>query len=471
MYMIVYKNSQPTDINKIEYNRPLTFYKANEMFLDTFLKYKQTGHAIQISFKIIEMETEATIFNSKILIKGDTFTLFDAIKNNINIPSIVRQYVSKIEVKEILETEDELSLNTLTEEKLALDQLIQEKRKIQDSLKKDEKDRKEREMQFHNKIKAIQEEKLALEKSLQLRQKEDQIKESERSEAIRKLEEEKILALKQMEERRKQDKTKKEEHENRLKEVEDETKKVQIELRSMEMEIENNNLLRKKELQEYEEQKTETDRMATILAAEDEKNDFEHKEKVANLSKNEPALISEAHTISTPVIPKVTFKERFAELDWDTVKSTSIQSLKYISNTSLKVFRRALQTFRDFRDRRVSEKKEKLENANKKLEIEERIATEKINFLKELQAEKEKQERVMKKELKKKQMEMVKQEKIQARYVAEIKKKNNNKNGSKVWIGTLGAILIFIGCIYYFDFASHYPILSNLKSYLEGFIS
>ena len=201
MFLITYKKGLNAEKSKIEFDRPLTFSDANEMLLEAVIKYKQTGQSMKIGYKIIEIESGESVFNSKIVIDRDISSLFQLIKENSNTPKIVVEYITKVENREISETENTISFNNHVEEKARLEQLKAEKSDILQQLKKDEKERQQRDIEFQRKMQEIQDEKKALEKALQLKEKEEAVKESQRIEALRKLEEEKINAMRLMEEK------------------------------------------------------------------------------------------------------------------------------------------------------------------------------------------------------------------------------------------------------------------------------
>lgn len=310
MFSIIYKKGLNADKSKMEFDHPLTFFKANEMLMDAVSRYKQTGQSMRISYKILDMESGEGIFNSKIVIDSDIESLFQLIKENSNAPRIVIDYVIKVENKEIIE-EEFTSFNDHAEEKAKLEQLKAEKNNILQQLKKDEKERELRDLEFQKKMKEMEEEKKALEKALQLKEKEDAVKESERIESIRLLEEKKYKAMKLMEEKRILDKKKKEEHEMRLSQVESETKKAEIELASFETELEMKALERKKELQELEEKRVELNRQVSVLKAEEDKKGIKHEQR------------------------KLTAKKKVQEVDIKSVKGRSKHFVRFIPKNTL----------------------------------------------------------------------------------------------------------------------------------------
>lgn len=474
MFLITYKKGLNAEKSKIEFDRSLTFFDANEMLLEAVIKYKQTGQSMKIGYKIIEIESGESVFNSKIVIDRDISSLFQLIKENSNTPKIVIEYITKVENREISETENTISFNNHVEEKARLEQLKAEKSDILQQLKKDEKERQQRDIEFQRKMQEIQDEKKALEKALQLKEKEEAVKESQRIEALRKLEEEKINAMRLMEEKRNLDKKKKEEHEQRLKEVEDEAKTAEIELASIETELEKNELERKKELQELEAKKIEADRKVSVLKAENDKEEVQHQQDLIDYKKiDEVPTLPQENFQSTVVVPKMTFKERLQELDFEEVKTLSIRLVKSGAKGSVNGSKKAYALMKNYHLKRTAEKQEKLKNLNKKVEIEEKLALEKIKFMEELKKEKLNQEKEIRRAVRQKEREESKQAKIEDRYRAAKKKRLGRipiyGSGSfKFLFSTVALIAISLGCINYFSLGDKFPILSEVQNYVEA---
>ncbi|MCM3032560.1 MULTISPECIES: hypothetical protein [Bacillaceae] len=474
MFLITYKKGLNAEKSKIEFDRPLTFFDANEMLLEAVTKYKQSGQSMKISYKIVEMESGESVFNSKIIIDRDIPSLFQLIKENSSTPKVVIDYVKKVENREINETEDSFSFNNHVEEKVRLEQLKTEKNDILQQLKKDEKERQQRDIEFQRKMQEIQDEKKALEKALQLKEKEEAVKESQRIEALRKLEEEKINAMKLMEEKRNLDKKKKDEHEQRLKEVEDEAKKAELELASIETELEKNELERKKELQELETKKVEADRKVSILKAESDIEEVQHQQDLIDYKKiDKVQTLPQENYQTTVVVPKMTFKEKLQELDFEEVKSLSIRLVRSGAKSSVNGSKKAFVLMKNYHLKRAAEKQEKLKNLNKKVEIEEKLALEKIKFMEELKKEKLNQEKELRRAARQKEREESKQAKIEDRYRAA-KKKSLGRipiygSGSlKFLFSTVAFVVISIGCINYFNLGDKFPILSEVQNYVEN---
>ncbi|PTY92311.1 hypothetical protein [Heyndrickxia sporothermodurans] len=474
MFLITYKKGLNAEKSKIEFDRPLTFFDANEMLLEAVVKYKQTGQSMKVSYKIVEMESGESVFNSKIVIDRDIASLFYLIKENSNTPKIVIDYITKVENREIDEIEDTISFNNHVEEKAKLEQLKAEKNDILQQLKKDEKERQQRDIEYQRKMQEIQDEKKALEKALQLKEKEEAVKESQRIEALRKLEEEKINAMKLMEEKRHLDKKKKEEHEQRLKEVEDEAKKAELELASIETELEKNDLERKKELQELEAKKIEADRKVSVLKAESDKEEVQYQQDLIDYKKiDEVPTLPLDNYQSTVVVPKMTLKERLQELDFEEVKAMSMRLVKAGAKGSVDGSKKAYTLMKNYHIKRTTEKQEKLKNLNKKVEIEEKLALEKIKFMEELKKEKLNQEKEIRRVARQKEREESKQAKIEDRYRAAKKRKIGRipiyGSGSfKFLFSTVAIVVISLICINYFNLGDKYPILVELQNYVEA---
>ncbi|MCM3603113.1 hypothetical protein M3175_20450 [Robertmurraya korlensis] len=476
MFLITYKKGLNVKKSKIEFDRPLTFVKANEMLLEAVTKYKQTGQSMKVSYKITELETGESVFNSKILIDRDIPSLFQLIRENSSAPKTVTEYVAKVENRTVIEEEEVISYNSHVEEKAKLEQLKSEKNDILQQLKKEEKESQLREIEFQKKMREIQEEKAALEKSIQLKEKEEAVKESQRLEALRLLEEEKTKAMERMEEKQELDKKKKEDHERRLKEVEEKAKKAELELKSIETELEKKELERKIELQEVEEKLLETDRKASVLKAEGDIEEVKHQQEIINFKKPTESPLPKADIPTTMVIPKLTFKERLQELDFEEVKGRSIQFVKYSAKGSVNGSKKAYKILKNYHLKRRSEKEEKLKLQSKQIEIDEKIALEKIKFMEELRKERLNQEKEFKREKRQKQREESQQEKIEAKYRAAKKRKLGrvpiyNSGPSKVIFSTVGVIIGVLACIHFFNLETKFPVLSEIGTYIDGFIA
>ncbi|MGG3662985.1 hypothetical protein [Bacillus gobiensis] len=474
MFLITYKKGLNAEKSKIEFDHPLTFSKANEMLAEAVTRYKQTGQSMKVSYKIIEIETGESIFNSKILIDHDIPSLLQLIKENRNAPKPVIEYVTKVDNREVIEEDDAISFNNHIEEKARLEQLKAEKNDILHQLKEDEKERRQRDIEHQKKMKEIQAEKEALEKSIQLKEKEEEVKESQRIEALRRLEEEKTKAMQLMEEKRSLDKEKKEDHEKRLKEVEDEAKKAEIELASINAELEKKELERKKEIQALEEKKLDADRKVNVLKAKGDKDEVKHQHELIINYKNFNEG-PKSNQQMTSVIPKLTLKERLQELDFKEVKSRSKQFVKSSVKGSLNGSKKAFTLLKTHHAQRTAAKEEKPENLNKQVEIEEKLALEKIKFMDELRKERQKQEKEIRKAAKQKERESLQKIKIENRYRAAKKRSLGRypiySGGTfKFIIGTVGVAVAALGCIYYFDLGSSYPILNDVKNFIDKFL-
>ncbi|MGG0888926.1 hypothetical protein [Cytobacillus horneckiae] len=473
MFLITYKKGLNAEKSKIDFDRPLTFLYANELLLEAVNKYKQSGQIMKISYKIIELESKESVFNSKIVIDREIPSLFQLIKENSSTPKNVIDYVIKVENREITEIEDTNSFNNHVEERSRLEQLKSEKNEILQQLKKDEKGRKHRDLEFQRKMQEIQDEKKALEKELQIKEKEDAVKESQRLEALRKLEEEKINARKLMEEKRLLDKKKKDEHEQRLKEVEDEAKKAEIELASIETELEKNELERKKELQGLESKKLEADHKASVMKAESDNEAIQHQHDLIDYKKfDEFSTLPQGNYQSTVVMPKLTLKERLQELDFEEVKSLSIRLVKSGAKGSVEGSKKAYVLMKNYHSKRAEFKEEKLKNLAKKVEVEEKLALEKMKFMEELKRDTLNHEKELRREAKQREREILKQAKIENRYRAAKKRRSSHISISsrafKALFSTLVFIVISLGCIYYFNLGDRFPILSEVQNYIEG---
>ncbi|WP_110925967.1 hypothetical protein [Bacillus massiliglaciei] len=470
MFLITYKKGLNSEKSKIKFDHPLTFLKANEMLIEAVTRYKQSGQMMKVSYKIIEIETGESIFNSKILIDRDIPSLYHLIKENSNTPKLVLDYVLKVEKREIIEEEGLLSSDNHLEEKARLEELKSEKNEILQQLKKEEKERQQRDIEHQQRMKEIQAEKEALEKALKLKEKEEAVKESQRIEALRLLEEEKIKAVQLMEEKRNLDKKKKEEHEERLKQVENEAKKAEIELASIETELKVNELERKKELQELEDKKLESDRKASILKAEGDKEEVKYHQELIEIQKR---VVSEPphreNNLTTAVLPKPTLKEQLQELDFEEVKGRSIQFVKFSVKGSVNGSKKAYKLLKNYHEKRLNQKQEKLNILNNQAAIEEKINLEKMKFLEELNKDRLNQEKKLKKEVKQKEKELLRQSKIEARYRAAKKRKMGRSpiigGGTFKYIfGTFTFILVGMCSIYYFNLGDTFPVLSGVES-------
>lgn len=474
MFLITYKRGVNTEKCKIEFDHPLTFFNANEMLLEAVTKYKQTGQTMKISYKIIEIETGESVFNSKILIDHDISSLYQVIKENSNTPKIIVDYVTKVENREIIENEDDIFINN-HEEKERLEKLKIEKNAILHQLKKEEKERHNREIEYQKKMKQILDEKKALEKSLQLKEKEEAVKESERLKSIKLLEEEKRRAKELIEEKRNLDKKRKEKHEERLKQVEEEVKKAEIELASIQAELDKKELERKKEIQYLENQKVEANRKTNILKSESDKEEIKFKKKLIDLQnhmyEDESQQISTKET-PTLSIPKLTLKEKIQNLDLDKIK----EFIKFSTMASITAIKKTYRYFKEYHTKRTLAKQEKLKLLREKLEIEERLNEEKIKFLKELKMDHLKHEKEIKKEVKQKEREALEQIKVENRYRAA---KNRNigyypfYSGRliRLILGIVASVVCTLYVIYYFDLGSNVAFLNELKRYMDQIIT
>jgi len=476
MYLIIYKKKLNSDKGRFEFDSPQTFLSANEMLIESVSRYKQTGLSMKVGYKIIETSSGESVFNSTISIDRDIPSLYDVIRSNSNTPKTVTEYIRKVESREIIELEDDFSSNSNhIEEKAKLEQLKAEKNSIQQQLKKEEKERQQRDLEHQKKMKEIQDEKAALEKSIALKEKEAAVKESHQIEALRLLEEETLKAQQIMEEKKDLDRKKKEEHEKLLKQVEEEAKKAEIELASIEADFEKQELKRKKELQEFEGKKLESTRQGNILQAENEKNNLEHHKELLSLthSESEVAVASELSPSPSIVVPKITIKERLQELDFEEAKRLFLQFLKYSAKTSVRFSKKAYTVLKEYRIKQLAVKEEKKKDSAKKLEIEEMLALEKIKFMEELKKDHEQQENEIQKAVRLKEKEMSKQNRIEKRYVAAMKKSPAKKQFGLVGflMKTAVFLLVIVAIIYIFHLGDTFPILNDIENYVDNLIT
>ncbi|WP_382549357.1 hypothetical protein, partial [Streptomyces sp. NPDC057131] len=93
MYLITYKKGSQAEKGRFEFDSPLTFFKANEMLLESVSRYKQTGQSMKVSYRIIEIQSSEIIFTSKISIDRDISSLYEVIKLNSSTPKSVLEYM------------------------------------------------------------------------------------------------------------------------------------------------------------------------------------------------------------------------------------------------------------------------------------------------------------------------------------------------------------------------------------------
>lgn len=468
MYLIIYKKGVNSEKLRMEFGQALTFVKANDMFQEAIYKYKQTGQSIKIGYKIIEAESGEIIFNSRININKDISSLFSVIIENSNAPSQVVNYITRVENREIVESDSSVIYTGQSEEKNKLEKLKEEKNNILQQLKKEEKNRLQRDLEYQQKMKEIQEEKKSLEKSIKLKEKEEEYKEAQRIEALRKLEEEKAEAIKLMEEKRDRDKRKTEEHEIRLKQVAEEVNKAEIELSSVETEAEKKVLERKKELQDLQNQKAEADMKAGLIQAQSEKEEVQYQQEISsNTTHSSVPENSDLHT--RLVVPKLTFKEKLQEMDLEEAKRLSITYCKKIIRGLITSIKNTAGVIKNYYVKLQSNRKEKNERKNKELEIYNMVANEKVKFMGELKNERLKMQREMEKELRKKEKEVKRDSQIAARYRAVTNKRRNLFIPFKSIFVVLAFFTCGLSIIYYLNLGSDIAIISQFKDYIRRF--
>ena len=471
MFLILYKKGENIDKGSMEFERPLTFHAANEMFLESVIRYKQFGNSIRIHYKIIETETGESILNSKFVVDREYPSLFSVLKSNSNIPKAVIDYITRVEKREIVENDD-VTINDHVEEKLRLEQLKSEKNDILKKMKKSEKVRQQRDIDYQRQMQEIEQEKKTLEKALQLKEKEEAMKESQRIESLRQLEERKIQAMKLMEEKQNIDRQKKVEHEHRLKEVEEEAKKAELQLQGIEEELQKDKLNREKELQEIEATKEAVAQQAELLRAEHDKDEILHQKNILDLKETNNHVVEDINSSqSTVAIPELTLKEKIQELDFEAVKTISIRLVKSSAKSAIKGGKTTYKMMKNYHAKRSEAKAEKLKSLNRQVEINEKLAKEKIKYLEELKKDRLRQEQEMKKEAKRKSEEIIKQAKIEERYRNAKKKKLGHSPFYKTafFKGTLTIILLLtvsLGSIYYFNLGDRFPVLTEVEEFM-----
>lgn len=472
MYLVIYKKGLECENIKIEFDRPLTIAEANDLLVDAIERYKISGISSKIGYKIIESGTGEVMFNSKITINNKITTLFSLLYKNANVPRQIVEYVKKVENREIKESLETFSFNNHIEEKIKLDKLKTEKNEILQTLKRQEKDSQQRELAYEKKLKALQEEKKNIEKSIQLKEKEEQLKESERLEAIKRLEEENRKAAELMEQKRLEEKRKKEEHEKRLRDVEAEAKKAEIALESTITELEMSELKRLNELKSVEEQKNEAERQANILLVESDKNEVEYKRKAIDHQYNNEIAASQ---VDDPYF-KLSFKEKLENIDFEQVKNVTFRFLKISFTELVKFSKKMYQLFKRYRENRAVMREERLKRIDRQAELEEKIALEKINFMKELQKEKKMQEKEIKKLTIQKEKEALKKARIEKRYLQEMKRSTTssypfyNNKGLKTLLFTVGLFLVLIFINYNYEFDTPIPVINEIRSFVNNSI-
>lgn len=465
MFLIIYKNGLNTDKSKIIFDQPLTFQNANQMLMDAVNKYKQSGLNMKVTYKIIDKDTGENMFNSKLAIDSDIKSLFHVIKGNKNTPKTVIDFITKVEQRLVIE-DDSVVSDSHSEEKARLEQLKAEKNNIQNQLKKEEKESQQRELEYEKQMKQIQGEKKRIEMSLQVKEKEESVKEIQRIEALNRLEEEKRIANNLMEEKRALDKKRAEEHNKRLEEVESETKIAEIELAQIEAEIEKNALERKQEIKALEAKKVEMTRKVNILRAENENEEVKHQKYITSQCQNKLPTPRNEEYYTEVLIPELTLKEKLQEIDFKTLKAYANQIIIGGIKSSLKAIRNAYILFKVYRENRMIQQQEKQKLKDRQIEIDEKLAHEKIKFIEEIRKEQEKE---IRKAVKMKES----QARIEARYVKEL---NKNKKHFPIFrysfrtFVTLGLLVAAVGSIYYFDLGNSHPIVNDIKAYVDSFV-
>gem|GEM_PF-4744764 len=467
MFLIAFKKGSNSDKSKIDFSRPFPFSKANDMFMNAISRYHQTGQKMKFSYKIIDIQTGENVFNSIILIDHDTSNLYQIIKANTNAPKDVIDYVSKVENGQITESTDAISLNSHVEEKARLEQLKAEKDNIFHQLKKGEKEQQQHDMEFQKQMKDLQNDIKNLEKATKLKEKEASDKELQHIAELQKLKEERAKAIQLMEEKQSLEKQKKEEHEQRLSQVDQEAQKAELELASIEAELEKKKLERQKELQDIEQQKAAANKKSILLKAEENKHELEYQQEIKQFSRSEEPMESAI------AVPGLTLKERLQELDFQQLMGLLVHGTSVIAKGSVNGCIGAYKLAKKYQMQRLAIKKEKLKILSQQTKLEEQVTLGKMAFMEELKKERVKQDNDIRRETRQKVKEAQKQARIEARYIAEMKKRPHGRSfyhGSsfKFFMSMVILVVIACGSIRYFHLENTFPALNPIENAMDA---
>ncbi|MFJ7728593.1 hypothetical protein ACIQXV_20915 [Neobacillus sp. NPDC097160] len=170
---------------------------------------------------------------------------------------------------------------------------------------------------------------------------------------------------------------------------------------------------------------------------------------------------------------KLTLKEKLQQHDLEDVKGLSIRFVKVSAKGLIKGTKRAYWLLKNYLDKDGVGKQEKVKVLNNEVDIEEKLVLAKIDFMEELKKERLKQEKEIGKEARQKEKEVIQQSKIEERYRA-VKKKRINRypfySSSSIKF-IFGFVIITLDSIYYTDLGNTVPILNDVKSYMENFVS
>lgn len=455
----MYKKLEDSN-NDFIFDKPMTFNEANQMLVDAATMYRLIGKSVKVGYRIIQYDTQEVIFNSKVNVNKDVETLFLLLKENQNTPKDILDYADKVEKGEVEENiEIDPFINDI-EQKTHIDQLKAEKNDILQKLKIQEKESRDRELEYEQSIQRLQKEKEEIEQSIAVKEQEEEEKESERIQRMKEIEEEKKKAEELAAKKRVLDKQRKEEHERKLQAIENEKKKAEFELASIEEENNKKEIERTAQLQQLAAKQNESKKKAEMIQAEGDKKDVEHQRALLDYTSddeemNNSSMDTEKEDSMAQTLKEATKGIKFKNFD---VK----QCTHVIANGGRLAKDKCKQAVVAYK-----------ENKKKERDLNEQLGKAKLEILNEIQKDKKQIDKNIHRELKQKEKEAASFKKKENRYLKEIRRrKTNTIRATRPWFITVSLVVIFlIGGNYLYELYLNQPdSLPNIVHQVFGVI-
>lgn len=448
LFVIELKNINNKD-DIFKFNEPLTFTETNDMLLESIKRYRIKGVKSRIGFKIINQLTRESVLNSRIAINGEIESFFSLINENKNITEEIKKYASDVAIGKVEEVKSILLEDG--EYKIKVDELRKQKEQKMTELQEEELKTSTRELEHQETVLHLQQEIEQIESTLKEKDTEDNLTHNERLKQIEQLEIQRKKTEEQVVLTREEEKRKKKRHENELAELEEQRKTAETELITVKEQSEIAEIERKKRKLALEEEERTFKMKVELIQTKD---DLEES-KVSNQSNDSPQPLSTenstedeikevAPAVNTPVIEEEELNKYIIALNktWHYTKKTGVVISKFLKISyaygkkgSRLFYLKTKRAFRNYRRYRF-----------KKKALDIQVSKAKINFVNELNKERQKQDV----ELKRKEREKAKIQssyiKKQERYLKEIKRKNTTRSSplKTVLKLALAAIIVYL---------------------------
>lgn len=426
MYLIEFKNLNNQD-SVLKFNELLSFSEANDNLMQSVERCKLKGSKLKISYKIIDQESKDVIFNSRIVISGDIESIFYVIKSNKSIDAQIKKHVSDVESGVINETKSIIFEDG--EYKTKVDKFKKDKEDALALLREQEQKSSEWELEHQEKVNKLKMEKEQIEQALDSKVKEEEFKVKERLNQIELLEMERKKGEELANQKREEEKRNKLKHEKMLLDLEGKKKEAEAELETLKEQTEKAEIERKKERLILEEEQRKSFRDAEVIQNEEELEEV----RLKNYT-NKPPIESEEivndQGVETPEI---------VEEEHNKFKIFINHASPIIKKGSRLVYVKSKRAIIKYKRNRAKQKA-----------LDAQLKKAKLEFIKEIQKEKQQQEKLTLKQEKKNEKEIKSFQRKEEIYIKELTKGKKVFNFPKIMklVVTLAIIFLYVDFIY-----------------------